>query len=101
MGQVYDHGIGVGQDSAKAAEWYKRAAEQSHTGAQFNIAMMYIAGKGVQQNFVNARKWFIVSGARGAEKAKKAAEYIRRYLTPEQVAESDRSAQEWLEKHSE
>ena len=34
LGECYRCGLGVQQDDVKAAEWYKKAAEQGHEKAQ-------------------------------------------------------------------
>ena len=37
LGCMYQNGLGVEQDDAKAMEWYQKAAEQGHTAAQSNL----------------------------------------------------------------
>ena len=37
LGCCYGDGEGVEQDYAKAAEWLKKAAEQGHPRAQYNL----------------------------------------------------------------
>ena len=39
-------------------KWYTRAAEQGHTGAEFNLGKMYEQGKGVPQDNKMAVKWY-------------------------------------------
>lgn len=41
LGHMYFKGQGVPQDDAQAAQWYRRAAEQSHAEAQYNLGTMY------------------------------------------------------------
>ena len=36
LGTIYDSGQGVRQDYAEAARWYRKAAEQGNTEAQYN-----------------------------------------------------------------
>ena len=55
---MYKEGRGVKQDSAKAAEWFKKAAEQGNAGAQFNLGKMYEVGDGVEQDSVKAADWY-------------------------------------------
>lgn len=54
LGTMYAYGVGVEQDYAKAAEWFKKAAEQGNAGAQFNLGRMYEVGDGVEQDSVKA-----------------------------------------------
>ena len=39
-------------------KWFRKAAEQHHEMAQFNLGLMYAYGEGVPQDFVEAVKWF-------------------------------------------
>ena len=38
LGELYSNGLGVKRDDAKAAEWYKRAAERGDREAMFALA---------------------------------------------------------------
>ena len=42
LGVSYQKGWGVIADSAKAAQWYRRAAEQGHLKAQHNLALLLL-----------------------------------------------------------
>ena len=37
---------------------FKELAEQGHSAAQFNLALMYTDGKGVRQDYAQAVKWY-------------------------------------------
>src|ERR1035438_7183219 len=50
-------GEGAAQDYAQAAQWYLKAADQSHTLAQFNLAIMYASGQGVARDEVKSMGW--------------------------------------------
>ena len=58
IGRMYERGIGVPQDYAKAVEWYRRAAEQGLARAQYNLGRMYDYGRGVTQDYAKAVKWY-------------------------------------------
>ena len=47
LGHLCRMGLGVKQDFAKAAEWYRKAAELGLARAQANLANMYLRGQGV------------------------------------------------------
>ena len=49
---------GGAQDHAQAAEWFLKAAEQSHCLAQFNLGVMYSTGQGVPRDGAKALMWF-------------------------------------------
>ena len=48
---------GTEQDYAQAAQWYLKAANQSHSQAQFNLAIMYAAGQGVERDEATSTGW--------------------------------------------
>jgi hypothetical protein len=44
-------------DFTNAVVWYRKAAEQGETDAQFSLASCYLAGQGVAKNSQEAAKW--------------------------------------------
>ena len=50
----YQDGVGVEQDSAKAAEWYERAATFWHGKACNNLGLCYAEGRGVERDLAKA-----------------------------------------------
>ena len=61
-------------------EWYRRAAEQGHAGAQLNLGIMYKIGEGVPEDLAEAAKWLQKAADQGKEKAKKPLEQVLRQL---------------------
>ena len=49
--------------------WYRQAAEQGHTEAQFNLGHSYATGEGVLQDDVAAVAWFHKAAEQGYAKA--------------------------------
>ena len=49
-------GVGLPRDDAKAAEWFRKAAE-TVVNAQYRLGRIYAEGRGVQQDFAEARLW--------------------------------------------
>ena len=56
-GWCYANGRGVIQNDEQAVEWYRRAAEQGHAIAQYDLSWMYQHGRGVSQNSSEAAQW--------------------------------------------
>ena len=50
IGQLYDQGLGVGQDFAAAARWYKDAAAHGDEQGIFLYALAKLQGKGVPKD---------------------------------------------------
>ena len=46
LGEIYANGLGIRQDDAKAAEWYKLAADRGDRDAIFALAMFRLQGRG-------------------------------------------------------
>ena len=45
-------------DVAEAVKWYRKAAEQGHAKAQFNLGLTYYYGEGVPKDVAEAVKWY-------------------------------------------
>jgi TPR repeat protein len=98
LGWMYKNGKGVPQDYKEAAKWYQLAGEQGDSVSQIILGAMYEKGKGISKDFVEAYKWFSISGETGNGRM-----YIeklgKRKMTTAQIAEGQKLAQEWMEKH--
>jgi TPR repeat protein len=56
LGELYRQGLGVRQDLAKAADWYRLAANRGDANASFAYGMMLLRGEGVQRDVARARQ---------------------------------------------
>jgi len=45
--------------------WYKRASEYGHAEAQYQLALCYYEGRGVEKNLSLSAKWFLKSAEQG------------------------------------
>jgi TPR repeat protein len=50
LGELYSQGLGLKQDSKKAAEWYRLASQRGDGNAAFALGMMALRGEGVEKN---------------------------------------------------
>ena len=69
LGVMYANGLGVSRDYAKAAHWYRKAAEQGDGWAQTNLGLMYRHGQGVSKDEAKAAYWYRKAAERGNKKA--------------------------------
>ena len=103
LGDMYKFGLGVPQDYSKAMKWYRKAAEQGFSPAQFNLSLLYGEGQGVPQDYVQALMWINLAEASLPDSARGPAEMLSVFfaskLTPSQIAEAQKLAREWREKH--
>jgi len=99
LGVIYANGRGVPRDDVEAVKWYRKAGEQGNAVAQFNLGVSYMNGWGVPQDYVSAHKWFNLIAASDNEKVHRFREEVAKRMTPDQIAEAERTAREWLETH--
>ena len=59
-------------DLQEAVKWYRKAAEQGYSAAQFNLGVCYDNGDGVDKNPSKAKYWYRKAADNGLEIAKKA-----------------------------
>ncbi|MEJ6830614.1 MAG: tetratricopeptide repeat protein, partial [Akkermansiaceae bacterium] len=57
LGSYYSGNV-IQKDYVEAVKWYRKAAEQGHAIAQYNLGCSYASGKGVTQDDVEAVKWY-------------------------------------------
>lgn len=60
---------GIARDDAKAAEWFRKAAEAGHPAAAQAYGEMLFGGKGVPENAAEAGKWFKFAAEKGIPRA--------------------------------
>ena len=96
-----DEGIAAVEqgDYAKAVEIFRPLAEAGDAEAQYNLAILYRSGHGVEKDLAQSRQWFL----RAAEQGIAAAQYHLGYMydTGEGVEQSDRYAFLWYRKAAE
>src|SRR5260370_22554180 len=70
LANAYYNGYGVRQDSASAAEWFHKAADQGNAAAQSHLGDMYYLGEGVKQDDAEAVAWYRKAADQGSPEAK-------------------------------
>jgi len=59
------------RDYGFAVHWFHEAAQKGHVGAQLELAKLYFAGWGIQQNDAKAKEWAEKAKANGNKDADK------------------------------
>lgn len=99
LGTMYFNGQSVAKDDAEAANWLSKAANQGQVSAQYTLALMYDHGYGVEQDRVQAYKWLELAlrASLGASRDEMSLrrDGVARTMTPEQISEAQRLADEW------
>jgi TPR repeat protein len=103
-------GLAQAQQSLKAREWYEQAAAQGFPQSQqelkaqlalgwlYDRGVQYANGQGVPQDNVRAHMWYSLAEAHviGVQQrwASDARDYVASRMTPAQIAEAQRLAQQ-------
>ena len=91
---MYAKGLGIGRDDAKAAAWYRKAAEQSFAKAQNNLGLLYGSGQGVLKDDAKAAKWFREAAEQGYAAAQNNLGYM--YDNGKGVSQNNVQAYLWF-----
>jgi len=94
IGTMYVQGQGVPLNYTEATKWLKKAAEQGLTDAQFILGGMYYHGQGVLKNFQAAYVWWSITSESGDKTSKKNLEKLSSEMTPQQIAQAQKEADE-------
>ena len=94
----YKRGTGAPKDECAAVEWYRRAAEAGHTGAQLSLGFCYEDGKGVTADACAAVVWYRRAADAGDANAQ--CQLSVCYLVGTGVPVDMRAATEWIDRAS-
>ncbi len=95
MGVLYEEGDGVEKDMKEAMKWYRRGAEAGRTESQYRLGEAYRDGEGVKRDKVEALFWLLVAADGGNDKAQDAADYLAGQMSPRDMQQASRMAQDW------
>ena len=97
LGILYERGLGVPHDDAKAAYWYHSAAVQGQPMAADDLAQMYASGRGIARDRVQSYLWFTRAASYATNATDRAATLRNRttlvtQMTPAELTEARRLA---------
>ena len=99
---IFRDGVGgVLKNNEEANKWLKLSAEMGDAASQRQVGSRYAFGSdGFIKNYVLAYMWKNIAMANGKSNENVMLNLLeRRFMTREQIAEAQRLAQEWMEKH--
>jgi uncharacterized protein len=99
IGGSYATGKGVAQDYKEAVKWNRLSAEQGNALAQAKLGTAYRYGRGVTEDHIQAHKWYSIAVKNGEELVRKFRDAIEKKMTPVQISEAQRLAEEWMQKY--
>ena len=88
-GKKFYNGEGVPFDRAEALKWYRKAADQGHIPAKYNLGVCYENGRGVTPNLQEAIKYYEQAAEYGHKLAKEALERIKNRVTKTVKADTE------------
>lgn len=68
LGVMYQYGLGVEKDYAKAIEWYTKSAYQGDSYAQYEVGNMLENGLGVEKDLKRALEFYTKAVNQGKAK---------------------------------
>jgi len=107
LGILYDNGVddnghAVAGNRREAVKWLLAAAEQGLPWAQVKLAEVYADSPDTSGSYASAGGWFLLAalGLHGVHlhRARSGYERVASRLTPAQIAEANRFAQDWTPK---
>ena len=96
MAECFEKGEGVEENSAKSAEYYKKAADMGMSIPQIKIAECYYKGKGVVKDREEAFRYYLLAAEQGHPFAQYSVGFL--YANGQGVERNIEKAKEWLTK---
>ncbi len=78
--------LGDQPDYTEATKWFRKAAELGVRDSQFNLAILYARGLGVDQDFRQSWLWFTLAAAQGDADAGKKRDEVAAKMDPAALA---------------
>ena len=99
FGLMHYKGLGTVRGEQKAIKWLKLSAEMGDVTGQGILGGKYFLGRrGFVEDLVLSHMWFNISVANGSSSTYYKT-MVEEYLTPDQLAEAQKLAREWMEEH--
>jgi len=94
---MHTNGNGVPEDDKEAVKWWRKAAAQADSIAQFSLGFAYYWGEGVPEDYIQAYAWLNISAANGSSLSKEWKAKVAEEMTKEQIAEAQDLSREMVE----
>ncbi len=83
------------QSYREAASWFDRAAEAGLADSQYNLALLYEHGLGIEQDLSRAYQWYLRAAKSGVKEAAEQAGRLKRTLSAAEMAVAAERANSW------
>ena len=71
-------------------------AARGNVGALYDLGVAYSCGAGVDQDLIEAHKWFNLAALAGSEEGQACRAEVAEEMTAREIAEAQRQARAWL-----
>jgi TPR repeat protein len=95
LGLLYLSNKATQANPTEAVKYLTLAAEQDYADAQFILGGIYFGDTVVPHDYVQAYKWFRIAAAKGNGASENPIDQVAKRMTPQQVAEAERLAEEF------
>jgi TPR repeat protein len=99
LARMYTDGQGVERDAERAAEWYRKAAEQGVADAQYRLGELYENGEGVPGDMEYAYAWYSVAAHLGNAKGTQAMREAKAALSAPELVQADKLSRDLIKKY--
>lgn len=79
----------------ESANWYRAAAEKGNPVAQALLATLYLQGRGVARDPVQAYAWYDMAAEQGHTNAQRARDATARQMSDPDIAKAQELAADW------
>lgn len=82
-------------DMAKAADWFRQAADFGVRDSQVNMAILHARGEGLPRDLVESYKWFAIAAQQGDQDAAIKRDQVLNALPPERAEIAKEKVKSW------
>jgi localization factor PodJL len=93
---LHAEGIDGKPDYKAAALWFRKAAGYGVADSQFNLAILFARGIGIEQNLAESYKWFALAAAKGDQDAAKKRDEVAARLDQQTLTAAKLAAQTFV-----
>jgi hypothetical protein len=93
LGLIWD------KNDKEAVRWYRIASNQGYAPAQHSLGVMYVEGRGISQNYVQAHMWFDLSASQSVGKTReetiKNKNLVAKKMTEKEIERAQQLVRNW------
>ena len=92
---------GVRRNHRDSRRFFQKAASLGNVGGQIGLGLIYLTGRSVKRDNVEAHKWFTLASLQSRGWAAKYLTQLEKNMTAEEIAEAQARVRDWQERFAE